>query len=40
LIGLGLSLVGLFGWGAESTKRIEPELVELPAGTLVERAST
>jgi cytochrome c oxidase subunit 1 len=36
--GLGLSLIGLLGWAWESTKNVEPELVALPSGALVERA--
>jgi cytochrome c oxidase subunit 1 len=36
--GLGLSLIGLFGWAWQSTSRIEPELVALPNDAVVERA--
>jgi hypothetical protein len=36
--GLGLSLIGLFGWGWESTGHAESELVALPDGRMVERA--
>ncbi|HXD47538.1 MAG TPA: cytochrome c oxidase subunit I [Gemmatimonadaceae bacterium] len=36
--GLGLSMIGLFGWGWQSSKRIESELVAVPNGAMVERA--
>jgi cytochrome c oxidase subunit 1 len=36
--GLGLSLIGLLGWGLQSTHKIERELVELPNGAQVEAA--
>ncbi|HWH50108.1 MAG TPA: cytochrome c oxidase subunit I [Gemmatimonadaceae bacterium] len=36
--GIGLSVIGLFGWGWQSTGRIEPELVALPNDAVVERA--
>jgi len=36
--GLGLSLLGLLGWGLQSTSKIEREIVALPDGTIVERA--
>ncbi len=36
--GLAISLVGLFGWGWQSTEPAEPELVALPDGGMVERA--
>jgi cytochrome c oxidase subunit I+III len=36
--GLGIALFGLFGWGWQSTKPVEREIVELPDGAIVERA--
>ena len=36
--GLGLSMIGLFGWGWQSSKGIESELVAVPNGAMVERA--
>jgi cytochrome c oxidase subunit I+III len=36
--GVGLSVIGLFGWGWQSSGRIEPELVALPNDVVVERA--
>ena len=38
LIAIGLSVFGLLGWGLQSTKKIEPELVQLPTGAMVEGA--
>jgi cytochrome c oxidase subunit 1 len=35
---LGLAAIGLLGWGVQSMKPIEPELVELPDGAITERA--
>ena len=34
--GIGLSLIGLYGWGKQSADRLEPELVALPDGAMVE----
>jgi cytochrome c oxidase subunit 1 len=34
--GIGLSLVGLYGWGKQSADRIEREIVQLPDGAVVE----
>jgi hypothetical protein len=31
-------VIGLFGWGWQSSGRIEPELVALPNDVVVERA--
>jgi len=36
--GLGLSALGLLGWGVQSMKPIEPEIVELPSGAIVEHS--
>ena len=30
--------IGMLGWGIQSTKTIEPEIVELPGGAITERA--
>jgi cytochrome c oxidase subunit I+III len=38
LIGIGISCIGLFGWGWQSSRPIERERVAMPNGTLVERA--
>jgi hypothetical protein len=35
--GLGVALLGLLGWGWESVKDVEREIVALPDGALVER---
>jgi len=35
---LGLAAIGLLGWGMQSMKKIEPEIVELPGGALTEHA--
>jgi cytochrome c oxidase subunit 1 len=35
---IGLSVFGLLGWGLQSTTKIEPEIVQLPNGTIVETA--
>ena len=38
LVGLGVALIGLAGWGWQSSKSEGPQLVALPAGGEVERA--
>jgi cytochrome c oxidase subunit I len=35
---IGLSAIGLLGWGLQSMKPIEPEIVELPNGAVTEHA--
>ncbi|HEX3865571.1 MAG TPA: cytochrome c oxidase subunit I [Gemmatimonadaceae bacterium] len=36
--GVGASVLGLLGWGLESTSAIEREIIALPTGAVVERA--
>jgi len=38
LVAIGFSVIGLLGWALQSTKKIEPELVQLPTGAMVEGA--
>jgi len=38
LVGIGLSLIGLFGWGWQSSRPIERERIATPNGAIVERA--
>lgn len=38
LIGIGLSCIGLFGWGWESSRPIDRERVATPNGVVIERA--
>ena len=38
LVGVGVAMFGLLGWGWESVKDIRQEIVELPNGAMVERS--